>query len=59
LMVFATPVMTASRLVFAVVSTLYLAAAIPFEEASLVEAHGEKYLAYRRAMRWRLIPYVW
>ncbi len=38
LMVFATPVMTTSRLVFAVISTVYLAAAIPFEEASLVEA---------------------
>ena len=59
LMVFATPVMTTSRMVFAVISTVYLAAAIPFEEASLVEAHGAKYLAYQREMRWRLIPYVW
>ncbi|MEO5738988.1 MAG: isoprenylcysteine carboxylmethyltransferase family protein [Vicinamibacterales bacterium] len=59
LMVFATPVMTTSRLVFAVISTVYLAAAIPFEEASLVETHGEKYLAYQREMRWRLVPYVW
>ena len=37
LMVFATPVMTTSRLLFAVVSTLYLIAAIPFEERSLLE----------------------
>ena len=59
LMVFATPVMTTSRLMFAVISTLYLIAAIPFEERSLVEAHGEEYRAYQRAMRWRLIPYVW
>ena len=59
LMVFATPVMTTSRLVFAMISTLYLIAAIPFEERSLVEAHGEKYLAYQRQMKWRLIPYVW
>jgi protein-S-isoprenylcysteine O-methyltransferase Ste14 len=59
LMVFATPVMTTSRLVFAVISTLYLIAAIPFEEASLVEAHGEEYRAYQREMRWRLIPYLW
>ena len=59
LMVFLTPVMTTSRLLFAVVSTGYLIAAIPFEEASLVEAFGEKYRAYQRQMRWRLIPGVW
>ena len=58
-MVFATPVMTTSRLLFAMVSTAYLIAAIPFEEASLVEAFGEKYRTYQRQMRWRLIPCVW
>ena len=40
LMVFATPVMTTSQLLFAVISTLYLIAAIPLEERSLVEAFG-------------------
>ena len=59
LIVFATPVMTASRLVFAVVSTAYLIAAIPWEEASLVATFGEKYRAYQRRMRWRLIPGIW
>lgn len=59
LIVFATPVMTTSRLLFAVVSSAYLIAAIPWEEASLVEAFGEKYRAYQRQMRWRLIPGVW
>jgi protein-S-isoprenylcysteine O-methyltransferase Ste14 len=59
LMVFPTPVMTASQLLFAVTSTLYLIAAIPFEEASLIEAHGDAYKAYQKAMRWRLIPLVW
>ena len=59
LMVFATPVMTTSRLLFAAVSTVYLIAAIPFEEASLVDAFGEKYRVYQRQMRWRLIPGVW
>jgi protein-S-isoprenylcysteine O-methyltransferase Ste14 len=59
LMVFATPTMTTSRLVFAVVSTAYLIAAIPFEERSLVEAFPDKYRAYQKQMRWRLIPYVW
>jgi protein-S-isoprenylcysteine O-methyltransferase Ste14 len=59
LMVFATPVMTASQLLFAVVSTLYLIAAIPFEERSLLEVFPEKYGAYQKQMRWRLIPFVW
>jgi protein-S-isoprenylcysteine O-methyltransferase Ste14 len=58
-MVFATPVMTTSRLLFAAVSTAYLIAAIPLEEASLVQAFGEKYRAYQRQMRWRLIPGLW
>ena len=59
LIVFATPVMTTSRLLFAVVSTVYLIAAIPFEERSLVEAFGDKYPAYQRQLKWRLIPGVW
>lgn len=59
LMVFATPVMTTSRLLFAVVSTLYLLAAIPFEERSLLEAFPEEYGAYQKQMRWRLIPLIW
>jgi protein-S-isoprenylcysteine O-methyltransferase Ste14 len=59
LIVFATPVMTTSRLLFAVVSTAYLVAAIPLEERSLVESFPEKYRAYQRAMRWRLIPGIW
>jgi protein-S-isoprenylcysteine O-methyltransferase Ste14 len=59
LMVLAAPVMTTSRLLFAGVSTAYLIAAIPLEEASLVEAFGEKYRAYQRQMKWRLIPGLW
>jgi protein-S-isoprenylcysteine O-methyltransferase Ste14 len=59
LMVFATPVMTTSQLLFAVTSTLYLVAAIPFEERSLVEVFPEKYGAYQKEMRWRLIPFIW
>jgi protein-S-isoprenylcysteine O-methyltransferase Ste14 len=59
LMVFPTPTMTMTRLVFAVISTLYLIVAIPLEEALLVEMFGEKYTAYQKQMRWRLIPGVW
>jgi protein-S-isoprenylcysteine O-methyltransferase Ste14 len=59
LIVFATPVMTTSRLLFATISTIYLIAAIPLEERSLVDAYGEKYRTYQRQMRWRLVPFVW
>jgi protein-S-isoprenylcysteine O-methyltransferase Ste14 len=59
LIVFATPVMTASRLLFAVVSTLYLVVAIPLEEGSLVAAFGDKYRSYQRQLRWRLLPGIW
>ena len=59
LMVFATPLMTANRFVFAVVSSLYLILAIPWEERSLVADHGDQYRAYQRSVRWRLVPGVW
>ncbi len=59
LMVFPMPVMTMTRLLFAVVSTIYLVVAIPWEEALLVEMFGEKYRTYQRQMPWRLIPGVW
>jgi protein-S-isoprenylcysteine O-methyltransferase Ste14 len=59
LMVFATPTMTASRLLFAVVSTVYLIVAIPLEERSLVAAFGDGYRDYQRQMKWRLVPGIW
>ncbi len=59
LMVFPAPVMTSTRLLFAVISTIYLVVAIPLEERALVEAHGEKYESYQRAMRWKLVPGIW
>lgn len=59
LLVFATPVMTTSRLLFAVISTLYLIAAIPFEERSLLDNYPEQYGAYQREMKWRLLPFIW
>jgi len=59
LMVFAFPVMTTSRLMFAVVSTAYLVIAIPLEERSLLDAYGDNYRAYQQQQRWRLIPGLW
>jgi methanethiol S-methyltransferase len=58
LMVFGAPQMTATRLTFAAVSTLYLALAIPFEERSLIGLFGPEYRAYQRKVRWRMIPGV-
>jgi protein-S-isoprenylcysteine O-methyltransferase Ste14 len=59
LLVFGVPHMTATRLVFAVVSTAYLVVAIPFEERSLVEVFGDTYRDYQRQVRWRMIPGLW
>ena len=43
LMVFGTPHMTMTRLTFAVISTAYLAIAIPFEERGLIDVFGSEY----------------
>jgi protein-S-isoprenylcysteine O-methyltransferase Ste14 len=59
LVVFGVPHMTATRFVFAVVSTAYLIVAIPFEERSLVESLGDTYRDYQRRVRWRLVPGLW
>ena len=59
LMVFGTPVMTGTRACFAIISTLYIAIAIPFEERSLVERFGHDYEQYQRKVRWRLVPGVY
>jgi len=52
----ATPVMAASRFLFALVNTVYiLVAVIKFEEPSLTKMIGTKYLDYRRSIP-RFIP---
>jgi methanethiol S-methyltransferase len=59
LMVFATPDMTATRAVFAAISTGYLALAIPWEERGLVATFGRDYESYRGRVRWRMLPWLY
>jgi methanethiol S-methyltransferase len=56
LFVFCAPIMTMTRLVFAVVSSAYLLIAIPFEERSLTAASAGGYERYAQQVRWKLIP---
>jgi protein-S-isoprenylcysteine O-methyltransferase Ste14 len=56
LLVFGAPDMTMTRLSFALISTLYLAVAIPFEERSLAETFGPAYASYQQKVRWRMLP---
>jgi methanethiol S-methyltransferase len=55
-MVWLTPRMTGTRLVFAAISTLYLIVAIPFEERDLRRTFGAQYDDYKRRVRWRMVP---
>ena len=56
LLVFPMATMTNSRLLFAVVSSVYIVLAIPLEERSLRRASGGSYDQYIKAVRWKLIP---
>jgi protein-S-isoprenylcysteine O-methyltransferase Ste14 len=58
LLVFAVPVMTMTRFVFAVTSSLYLLIAIPFEERSLRSSSAGAYEQYMKQVRWKLLPHV-
>jgi protein-S-isoprenylcysteine O-methyltransferase Ste14 len=42
------PDMTVAHLLFAAMTTAYILVAIRFEEADLMNVHGEKYLRYRQ-----------
>lgn len=59
LIMFGVPVMTATRLEFAIVSSLYLVLAVPFEERALVAEFGDTYREYQRRTRWRIVPGIW
>lgn len=59
LLVFPVATMTGTRLLFAVISSLYLLLAIPLEEASLRRSTGDAYRRYERQVRWKLVPGVY
>jgi methanethiol S-methyltransferase len=59
LIVFGVSHMTGDRLAFAVVSSLYLMVAVPWEERSLRKSFGEDYDRYTRQVRWRVLPYMY
>lgn len=59
LFVFGAPSMTATRATFAIVSTVYLAIAIPWEERSLIATFGQDYERYRKNVRWRMVPWIY
>jgi protein-S-isoprenylcysteine O-methyltransferase Ste14 len=51
--------MTGDRLAFAAITTAYLLLAIPWEERSLMRSFGEDYARYKRAVRWRILPFIY
>ena len=59
LIVFAMPVMTMTRLLFAALSSAYILIAIPFEERSLLRASEGAYAEYARKVPWKLLPRVY
>ena len=59
LVVFSVPAMTATQLVFAVVSSAYLVVGMVFEERSLVAAAPQAYAAYKRDVRFKVIPGIY
>jgi protein-S-isoprenylcysteine O-methyltransferase Ste14 len=59
MVVFGAAHMTGNRFAFAAISTVYLLIAITWEERSLRDAFGHAYADYQRAVRWRVVPFVY
>jgi methanethiol S-methyltransferase len=59
LVVFGAAHMTGDRLAFALMTSTYLMMAIPWEERSLARTFGDAYARYKRAVRWRVIPFIY
>jgi protein-S-isoprenylcysteine O-methyltransferase Ste14 len=58
LMVWGTPAMTGTRLVFAGISCVYLLLAITYEERDLRRTFGAAYDRYMQRVRWKVLPGV-
>lgn len=59
LAVFGSPHMTGDRLTFAILTSIYLVIAIPWEEQSMRTAFGDAYARYAAEVRWRVIPFIY
>src|SRR5258706_8923645 len=59
LIVFGIARMNGDRLLFALISTLYLIIAIRWEERLLEDEFGDAYARYKREVRWRVLPYLY
>jgi protein-S-isoprenylcysteine O-methyltransferase Ste14 len=59
LLVFGAARMTGDRLAFAVMTSAYLVAAVPWEERSLERSFGEAYRRYKAQVRWRIVPFLY
>jgi protein-S-isoprenylcysteine O-methyltransferase Ste14 len=59
LLVWPTPLMNGTRLVFAAISTIYLLVAIPYEERDLRRQFGTAYDDYSRKVPRRLLPGIY
>jgi protein-S-isoprenylcysteine O-methyltransferase Ste14 len=59
LIVFGPAVMTGDRLTFAIVTSVYLFVAVPWEERSLERSFGPQYQRYKQEVRWRIVPFLY
>ena len=51
--------MTFVVLAFAVIRSIYLVVAVPWEERSLERAFGDAYERYKERVRWRMIASIY
>ena len=59
LAVFGAAHMTADRLAFAAITSVYVIVAVPWEERALERTFPESYRRYKEEVRWRVVPYVY